>query len=211
MASGSASSRRALEEDRGRLAQQLRRSTRSSTPPRRGSRSDRAGSSRWRGSDPPASAVAPNAATSVAMCRNAPRTFRLSRLARASTSVATRLTSAPPSATTSTRPPWTSRGSIRRWIGRPDDPEREQPERDPVRLRGEDLEPRVPERPAPGRRPRRHRRGDEREPERRRVGEHVPGVGEQRERVGERARDDLADHHGRDEDERDGQRAAVGC
>jgi hypothetical protein len=93
---------------------------------------------------------------------------------------------------------------------RPDDPDCEQGERDPVHLRGEDLEPRIPERPAPDRRSGRHRRSEEREAECRRIGEHVPGVREQGERVTEQPGDDLACHHDEDQHERDRQRAAVG-
>src|SRR5919198_5135097 len=54
---------------------------------------------------------------------------------------------------------------------RPDDQDCDQPERDPVRLRGEDLEPRITERPAAGRRAARHDRGHDREDERGRIGE----------------------------------------
>ena len=94
--------------------------------------------------------------------------------------------------------------------GRPDDPDREEAERQPVYLRGEDLEPRVAVRPAPGCRARGHAGGEQREAERGGVGEHVAGVGKQRERVRGKAGDDLADHDPGDEDERDRDRAAVG-
>src|SRR2546430_3525155 len=62
----------------------------------------------------PAAAVPMNAARSVATCKKAPRTFRLSRLGRARTAAAARFTTTPASATTSTIPPRTSDGSIRR-------------------------------------------------------------------------------------------------
>jgi hypothetical protein len=65
---------------------------------------------------PPAIAVPAKAARSVARCRNAPRTFRLSRLGRIKSPVATRLTATPASATTRTRPPRTSGGSTSRRI-----------------------------------------------------------------------------------------------
>src|SRR5581483_11242436 len=65
---------------------------------------------------PPTTAVPANAARSVTTCRNAPRTFRLSRLALANSAVATRLTAMPPSATARTIPPWTSPGETRRLI-----------------------------------------------------------------------------------------------
>ena len=58
--------------------------------------------------------------------------------------------------------------------------------------------------------PRGEPRGDEREPDRGRVGEHVRGVGQQRQRPGEQARDDLDGHEAGDERERDRQPAAVG-
>jgi hypothetical protein len=64
---------------------------------------------------------------------------------------------------------------------RPDNPDGEQSERDAVRLRREDLETGVPERPAAGGRSRRHRRGDKCESERCCIGEHVPRVREERE------------------------------
>src|SRR5947208_8148554 len=62
----------------------------------------------------PATAVPANAAASVATCKNAPRTFRLSRDARASTAVATTFTATPAAATTATTPPRTSGGSTSR-------------------------------------------------------------------------------------------------
>ncbi len=43
----------------------------------------------------------------------------------------------------------------------------------------------------------------------RRVGEHVGGVGEQRQRAGDQARDDLRDHEREDQRERRGQPLAV--
>jgi hypothetical protein len=76
-----------------------------------------------------------------------------------------------------------------------------------------DFEPGVPERRvhvSRGSTPCRHRRGDEREAERRGVGEQVAGVGEQGERVSDHARDDLGGHQADDEDEGDRQCAAVG-
>ena len=42
------------------------------------------------------------------------------------------------------------------------------------------------------------------------LAEHVGGVGQQRQRPGDQAGDDLHDHEAGDERERDGQRAAVG-
>ena len=51
---------------------------------------------------------------------------------------------------------------------------------------------------------------DQREPDRAGVGEHVGGVGEQRQRVGQQAGDDLDDHEAEDQPEREPQLAAVG-
>ena len=53
------------------------------------------------------------------------------------------------------------------------------------------------------------RRRNERCAERGGVGEHVTRVGEQGERAGEDAGDDLADHEGGDQPERDRERAPV--
>ena len=44
-----------------------------------------------------------------------------------------------------------------------------------------------------------------------RIGEHVPGVGEHRQRVGEQAHDDLDDQEARDERQRDRERPPVGA
>ena len=59
------------------------------------------------------------------------------------------------------------------------------------------------------RRPRGQPGGDERERQRAGVGEHVGGVGEQRQRAGDHARDDLRDHEGEDQRERRGEPLAV--
>ena len=56
---------------------------------------------------------------------------------------------------------------------------------------------------APPRRARGEAERDERERDRAGVGEHVRRVGEQRERVGEDADDDLDDHEAEDQRERD--------
>ena len=74
------------------------------------------------------------------------------------------------------------------------DPDPDDQERQPVDLGGENLDALVAERPAALRRARSHRGGENREAERRGVGEHVPGVGEQREGVGHDAEHDLAGH-----------------
>ena len=157
----------------------------------------------------PATAVPTNAARSVATCRNAPRTFRLSRLARASSAVATRLTAIPASATTRTIPPCTS----------PAKPAGESPPNTIQMPTSRSSRPfACAERISSRRKPYVHRpcagraaivaatsanaeRGD--------VGDQVPGVGEQRERAGEDPGDELADHQRRDQRERGEQQPAI--
>ena len=77
---------------------------------------------------------------------------------------------------------------------------------DPVHVRCENLEPAEAERPASVGRPHRKRRRDQREPQSRRVGEHVAGVREQGEGPGDGAEDDLGGHQRDDQAERDRQR-----
>jgi hypothetical protein len=76
--------------------------------------------------------------------------------------------------------------------GLDEDPDGDHCEGDAVRERGEDLRPPVAEAPLGGRGPTREPRGDERERQRGRVAEHVPGVGEQRKASREPSADDLA-------------------
>ena len=92
---------------------------------------------------------------------------------------------------------------------RVDDPGAEHEQRDPVHLGGEDLGAAEAERPRPARRSGRETRGDERDRERGRVGEHVPRVGEQGERAGDDPRGDLGRHQAEDQRERDRDRPAV--
>ena len=93
--------------------------------------------------------------------------------------------------------------------GLDEDPDRDRDERDAVEERGEDLRPPVAERlrraAGPGREPRR----EQRDPQRENVGEHVRGVGEQRQAAGDQAADDLGDEERRGEDE-DGLQCAGG-
>ena len=63
----------------------------------------------------------------------------------------------------------------------------------------------------PARRPPHEPQHEQREQERARVRQHVRGVREERERVGEDARDDLADHEGDDQREPDRQATRVGA
>ena len=91
-----------------------------------------------------------------------------------------------------------------------EDPDGDRDEQDAVRERGEDLRAVEAEAPLRGRRPPRRPRREEREREPARVGGHVPRVREQRERVGERAGDDLDDAEGDDQRERQRERTRPG-
>ena len=73
----------------------------------------------------------------------------------------------------------------------------------------EDLGAAEPEREDPAGRARGEPRGDERERQRGGVGEHVRGVGEQRQRAREDARDHLGDHEREDQRERGTEPAVV--
>jgi hypothetical protein len=88
---------------------------------------------------------------------------------------------------------------------RVDDHDADDEERDPVHVGGEDLEPAEAERPAASRRPEREGRSDQREPEGRGVGEHVPRVRKQRERAGDDAECDLPCHQPDDQRQRERQ------
>ena len=67
-------------------------------------------------------------------------------------------------------------------------------ERQPVRERGEHLEALEPVGPLPVGRPRRHAHGKPGEPERGGVGQHVTGVGDERQRSRVDAADQLGEH-----------------
>ena len=94
---------------------------------------------------------------------------------------------------------------------RVDDQEPDHHERDSVRLRGEDLRAREPERPPAAGRQGRCPGCEEREPERRGVGQHVARVREQGEGAGHDPEHDLGDHEGDEQPERQGEDAAVGA
>ena len=94
-------------------------------------------------------------------------------------------------------------------IAHEDDPDPDERERDPVRQRCEDLDAPEAERPASARRASRERGRDERERKGGRVGEHVPGVGEKRERARGKSDDDLGDEQPDDERERPGEHPPV--
>ncbi len=83
-----------------------------------------------------------------------------------------------------------------------DDEAGDHQQRDAVGLRGEDLQASEAERERALGRARGELERQQREAERARVGEHVAGVGEQRERVGDDARGDLAGHHEQDQRQR---------
>ena len=84
--------RRRLEEDPAPTRGAASSSSEASAPRRAGPRSGRTRFQPVSRMSAPAIAVPTNAARSVATCRNAPRTLRLERSARASTSVAARFT-----------------------------------------------------------------------------------------------------------------------
>ena len=88
------------------------------------------------------------------------------------------------------------------------DEAREHEQRRAVRLRGEHLHPAEAEGDVPVRGPSDEPDHDEREEERAGVGQHVRGVGDQRERVGHDARDHLDDHE-RDDQCETGRQAAL--
>ncbi len=90
------------------------------------------------------------------------------------------------------------------------DHERQHEQRDAVDLRRQDLDALEAVGHDALRRPGGQADGDQRESDRRRVGEHVPGVREQRQRVAGDAGDDLEQHEAEDQHERDRELAAVG-
>ena len=89
------------------------------------------------------------------------------------------------------------------------DPHPDEQQRDPVRLRGENLGAAEPERPLSpcrtGRKPRR----DEGNGECGGVGEQMARVGEERERAGHDSRGDLGSHQSDDQRERSREQAAI--
>ena len=87
-------------------------------------------------------------------------------------------------------------------------PRREQHQRDAVGLCGHDLGTLEAVGVSAGRRPRGQPAGDQHERDRRRVGQHVRRVGDQRERVRGQPRDDLAGHER--QDQRQGSRQPPG-
>ena len=124
--------------------------------------------------------------------------------------MAARLTTIPARATARIRPPSTAGGSNSRRTRLDRDDRREDEQGDAVGLGGEDLDPFEAEgHPALGRAAGEPDR-DQREADRRRVGEHVGGVGEQRQRVGDDPGHHLGGHEAEDQRQRDPQLAAVG-
>ena len=103
-----------------------------------------------------------------------------------------------------------------RWVGEAprslhEDPDRDDDEQDAVRERREDLGPPVAEAPLRRRRPPGEPGREQGERQRGGVGEHVPGVGQDGQRVGEQPDDDLHDEEARDERQRDRERLPVGA
>jgi hypothetical protein len=94
--------------------------------------------------------------------------------------------------------------------GLDDDPDGDDYKGYAVRKSREDLGPPVAEASLQRRRPAGEPRREQREGQRPRIREHVPCIGEQRERVGQYARNDLDDEEARDERQRESERTAVG-
>ena len=90
-----------------------------------------------------------------------------------------------------------------------DDPAADERERGAVHLRRQHAHAAEAKGPPAGCRPAGHRRRAEGHRERGRVGEHVTGVGEERERAGENPEDDLGGEQADDQAERDQQRPAI--
>ena len=129
--------------------------------------------------------------------------FRLSRFARASVQVAARLTSDADERDDEHQPA-ADDGRIEQPPNRLVGDERgEDEQRHAVGLRREDLDAPEAECHRAARRPRRQRDRHQREADRGRVGEHVRGVGEQRERVRDDADADLDGHERDDQPERE--------
>jgi hypothetical protein len=82
---------------------------------------------------------------------------------------------------------------------RVDDHDPNDEQRDPVDVGGQDLQAAEAECPAPSGGPAGERGRPQRKRERSGIGEHVPRVGEQRERPGEDPEDDLARHQAEDQ------------
>ena len=148
---------------------------------------------------------------SVATCSQAPRTLsEPCRPPRRSASP-TRLTASPPTAIAGHRrrvDRTRRREASHRFA---DDHQSDRRQRRPVGERGEDLGAVVAEGALVGRRPPRDPEREQRQPQRGGVGEHVPGVGKQRQRVGEPTPGRLGDHVDRHQRQRPGQAAeAVG-
>ena len=142
---------------------------------------------------------------------SAPRTLRLWLPARCSTPAAARFTDKADHA--DHQHPAADDG---RWVGEAarslhEDPDRDDDEQDAVRERREDLRPPVAEAPLRRRRPPGEPGGKQGERQRGGVGEHVPRVGQDGQRVGEQPDDDLHDEEARDERQRDRERLPVGA
>ena len=201
--------RRRLEQHAAGVAQQLH-AERSISP---ATSSAAIGSAR---SKPVASTSAPAAMAptepnrSAITCSRAPSTLRLRRCERASATRAATLTAAPDGAHDQDDPAVDSGGSLSRRTASTPISSASASSAAPLIWADRISARRRPKVKAPARRalgqPRRHQR----ERDRARVGEHVGGVREQRQRVGDHAGHDLDHHEAADQRQRDGERAAVG-
>ena len=127
-------------------------------------------------------------------CSTAARMLRLSLSPERSTKKARTLTPKPAAAIHSIGAPRTATGEYSRCTASVDDPCRDREQRDAVDERDEHGEAVEAVGAAPVGRLPREPEADPGEREAREVGQHVAGIGEQRQRAGENAADDLGDH-----------------
>ena len=149
-------------------------------------------------------------AASAAEWRSTPSRLMSVRSPRASTQVATTLPISPTTPSTTTPTPSTV-GRVRQPRDRLDDDQhRDHDQRDAVDQRGEHLAALQAEGARGGRRARRQPRGDQRDRDRSDVREQMPGLGDQRQRVGEDAAGDRRGQHRQVDAERGQHARAVG-
>ena len=158
----------------------------------------------------PATTVAANAHTSVTRCATTPRTFSVDRSARPARPVAAQIHD-----DADERDHGNDAAACRRRMDQPQDgldgePDRQQDQRDPAELAGQRIDAGEPVGVGAARRPPRDPRRHDRQSQRTGVGEHVRGVGDQRQRMGEQPGDDLGDHEREHHRERGREPAPIG-
>ena len=137
---------------------------------------------------------------SPATCRIAARRLRLPLSPRERIQKQSTLTMSPAAATASMMPPATGCGSLRRWAASTTIQIATSEEREAVDEGGEDGEAVEAVGPSRVGRAAGEAEGEPGQRQRRHVGEHVAGVGEERERAGEEAAGDLDQHEAAGED-----------